>query len=150
MTTVLDTTDHRTRQVRRTLWLGFALQLAVAAVPLIDLATFDSITEHVRAAYPDWSAEDVALDRDAITWSLTGIGVLGCVGWLVAVALAKRPNASRITVTALFAIGLMTSLTLLSMGGEGYDLVVPLAHGLLALLPLLAGLAAVVAVWRRR
>lgn len=148
MTTATAPADTRMRRIRLALWTGLALQIALAALPLLDLATLDTITGHVEAAYPDWSAGDVALDRDAITWSLTGIGVLGAIGWLTALARARR-GAPRITVTVLFALGLLTSLTVLSMGGEQYDLIVPLGYGLLGLLPVLAGLAALVAVWRK-
>ncbi|MEU5871135.1 hypothetical protein AB0A73_06175 [Glycomyces sp. NPDC047369] len=146
--TTATATDDRMRLVRRALWTGLALQLALAVLPLLDLATLDTITGHVEAAYPDWSAGDVALDRNAIAWSLAGVGVLGAVGWLVALARARR-GAPRATVTVLFALGLLTALTLLGTGGEAYDVIVPLGYGLLGLLPVLAGLAALVAVWRK-
>ncbi|MEU6249646.1 hypothetical protein [Glycomyces sp. NPDC047010] len=146
-TTAIRTADPRMGQVRQALWIGLALQLALAALPLLDLATLDTITAHVRTAYPDWSAGDVALDRNAITWSLVGLGVLGAVGWLIALLRARR-GAPRVTATVLFTLGLVTSLTLLGTGGENYDQIVPLGYGLLGLLPVLAGLAALVSVWR--
>ncbi|MFB9662863.1 hypothetical protein ACFQS3_21875 [Glycomyces mayteni] len=147
--TTADTTaaDPRMRQVRQALWAGLALQLALAVLPLLDLATLDTFTAHVEAAYPDWSAGDVALDRNAIAWSLVGVGALGAVGWIFALLRARR-TAPRITATVLFALGLLTSLTLLGTGGEQYEQIVPLGYGLLGLLPVLAGLAALVAVWR--
>ena len=46
------------------------------------------------------------------------------------------------------AAGTLVALTNLGLGGERYTVIVPYAYGALTLLPCLAGLAAVVSVWR--
>ncbi|MQM28252.1 hypothetical protein [Glycomyces albidus] len=64
--------------------------------------------------------------------------------------MSRRSGPARAVTTVLFGLGLLTSLTVLSTGGENYDLIVPLGYGLLGLLPVLAGAGAVAAVWRGR
>lgn len=132
------------------LYAGLALTVIAAVAPLIDIATVDTLTDHVRQAYPDWPASEVSKDRDAIAIYLAVAGGLGLVCWLVAIgAVAARRRWAKIAVTVLFAAGTLIALTNMSLGGENYDTILPPAYGLLGLLPCLAGLAAVVLVWRK-
>ncbi|WP_030159351.1 hypothetical protein [Glycomyces sp. NRRL B-16210] len=132
------------------MYLGLALTAIAAVAPLIDIATVDTLTDHVRQAYPDWPASEVGKDRDAIATYLAATGGLGLVCWLVAIgAVATGRRWARGLVTALFAVGTLIALTNMSLGGEGYDTILPPAYGALGLLPCLAGLAAVILVWRK-
>ncbi|MGH1564676.1 hypothetical protein [Mumia sp. DW29H23] len=138
----------RNRQVRDAAAIGLALQIVTTVLPLLDLAYFGTIESHVRDAYPAWPASDVALDRDAIAWSLVVIGVLGVVGWIVTIWSARRGRAVRAIVTSLFVVGTVVNLTVAGLGGEAYDTIVPLWLGVTTLvLPGLAGIAALVAAW---
>jgi hypothetical protein len=130
------------------LYAGLALSVIGAVAPYVDIATADTIAVHVRDAYPDWPASEVRKDRDAIALALALLGGLGAATWAVAIAAAGKPWARRFT-TAAFAVGTIAALTVGFTGGEAYSTIVPPAYGALVTLPCLAGLAAVVLVWRR-
>jgi hypothetical protein len=137
--------------VRPALLTGLALTVLATVAPLIDLLTVDTIGDHVRAAYPDWSADLVTKDRNAITIYLVAVGVLGLAGWLWSlIALARNNRRLRAIATTLLILGATIQLTTLSVGGEAYKTIVPTLHGTLGVLPSLAGLVAVVGLWRRR
>ncbi|MFG3255807.1 hypothetical protein [Streptomyces sp. NPDC048172] len=137
--------------LRTVMYSGLALTAAAALVPLIDLATVDSVTDHVRAAYPDWSASDVSKDRTAIVSYLAVVGALGVLCWLWAIRSVGRGSArARAVTTALFAVGACWALYDLTWSSAEYAHVIPVLYGVLGLLPCLAGLAAVVLVWRGR
>ncbi|MEU6859627.1 hypothetical protein AB0B28_12240 [Glycomyces sp. NPDC046736] len=133
------------------LWAGLALSLIGGVAPLIDMATVDSLSAHVRQAYPQWPADLVGKDRDAIAYSLAAVGGLGAAVWAVSLwAVAKGRRWTRGLVTSAFAVGTLVALTCASLSGDQYDQVLPPVYSALVLLPSLAGLAAVVLVWRRR
>ena len=137
--------------VRQALYVGLLLTLLATLAPLIDLVTADSIGDHVRAAYPNWSADDVAKDRAAITIYLVAVGVVGLAGWLTSiVGVARNKRWARWVSTTLFLLGVTIQLTDLSVGGEAYSTIVPPLHGVIGVLPSLAGLVAVVGLWRHR
>lgn len=133
------------------MYVGLLLTVVAGVAPLVDIATADSLFDHVRQAYPEWPAETVRQDRDAIAIYLAAVGGLGALCWIAAIwAVAAERRWARGTVTALFAVGTLLALTGSSLGGEQYDTIVPPLYGLLGVLPCLAGLAAVVLVWKRR
>jgi hypothetical protein len=151
MTTIAAPPRSPATYVRPALFAGLALTVLATIAPLVDLLTADSIGDHVRAAYPGWSADLVSKDRNAITVYLVAVGVLGLAGWLWSiVAVAHGNRRVRGLSTTLFALGATIQLTTLSIGGESYTTIVPTFHGVLGLLPSLAGLVAVVGLWRRR
>jgi hypothetical protein len=132
---------------RTALYAGLALTVAATLVPLVDLVTADTLTDHVRSAYPSWSADLVAKDRNAIVGYLAAVGVLGAACWLWAIRSVGRRSMRR-TVTVLFAVGACTLLFDLSYSGGAYDRIIPALYGVTGLLPALAGAVAVVQVWR--
>lgn len=137
--------------VRRALYGGLLLTVVATLAPVVDLMTVDTIGDHVRAAYPDWSADAVAKDRNAITIYLVAVGLLGLVGWVWSiVAVARGSRRLRAICTTLFVVGATVQLIGLSVGGEAYTTIVPPLHGVIGFLPSLAGLVAVAGVWRRR
>ncbi|RIQ22314.1 hypothetical protein [Jiangella rhizosphaerae] len=132
------------------LQLGVGLQVVCLALPLLDLWFFGSIEGHVEAAYPEWDASEVALDRNAIVIALLVVGVLGLAGWLAALWAAKRGRAVCATVTTLFVLGMTTVAAVAGAGGDPYDQYVPLWLGSTILVLLaLPGITAVLAVWFR-
>lgn len=135
----------------RALWLGLALTVLVALAPLIDLATADTLSAHVRDAYPDWGPATVRGDRDAITVYLVAVGALGAVMWLWTIRVVTRGRrGARALATFALAAGACVALSDLVLAGGRYDTVVPTPYGVLGLLPVAAGVAAVVPLWRRR
>ncbi|WP_433354626.1 hypothetical protein ACQP25_13410 [Microtetraspora malaysiensis] len=132
------------------MYAGLALTVIAAVAPFIDVATVDSITDHVRGAYPDWPADLVAGDRNAIIVYLSVVTLLGVVGWLWTIwAVAKRKRWSRVATTVMFVLGACHALSCLAFSGGQYANVVPYPYGALASLPVLAGLGVVIALWLR-
>jgi hypothetical protein len=137
--------------LKKALYAGLLLTIVATVAPLIDLATADTIGEHVQSAYPDWPGDEVGKDRMAITVYLVAVGVLGLVGWLwTLAAVARDKRGARAIGTTLFLLGATIQLTSLSVGGEAYTTIVPTLHGVIGFLPSLAGLIAVIGLWRRR
>ena len=133
------------------LFVGLALTVIAALAPIVDIATIDTIGDHVRAAYPQWSPALVAEDRNAIAIYMVATNIIGIIGWLATIgAVLARRRWARGLATTLFAFGLLYSLLNLGFGGAAYHVVVPTDHGLLTLLPTLAGLVALVSLWRGR
>ncbi|GAB3660032.1 hypothetical protein [Glycomyces tarimensis] len=133
------------------LYLGLALTALVALAPLIDTVTVDAIGGHVRAAYPEWPAGQVRLDRTAIIAWVAVTNALGMPLWWWTIRLAgKGHRRARTVATWAFAAGACLALLNLGFGGERYETVVPLFFGLMGLLPLAAGLLALVPMWRKR
>lgn len=131
------------------MYAGLALTAAATLVPLIDMVTVDSLTDHVRAAYPYWPAALVTGDRNAIVIYLCVIGLLGIVGWLWAIrTVAKHKRTARRVTTVGFVLGTGVALFDLTFSGGEYDRVLPPLYGIIGLLPSLAGLVTVLWVWR--
>lgn len=149
MTVQTGTRTNRWQRTTRALQAGVVLQVVCLLLPLLDLWFVGSIERHVEAAYPEWGPDDVALDRNAIAISLAVVGVLGLVGWLAALWATRRGKGVRATVTTLFALGMVTLLSVAAMGGEPSDPYVPLWLGSTTLLVLaVPGVAAVMAAFR--
>lgn len=143
---MMTATEHRPAA----LYLGLALTALVALAPLIDTATAGSIAEHVRAAYPDWPADHVRLERNAIVAWTAITNALGIPLWLWTIRLVGKGRRRTRTVAAwAFAAGAGLALLNLSFGSEQYETVLPPFFGLIGLLPSLVGLVALVAVWKR-
>lgn len=151
MTNTIDqtTTTHSRRSTA--LYIGLALTVIATIAPLLDIATIDTLTAHVRDAYPDWGSDVVSADRNAIAiWIAVGSG-LGIPLWLLTIwAVNAQKRWARVVAVIGFALGLLVALINLSIGGDRYDVVVPYAYGTLTLLPCVAGIAAMVAIWRKR
>jgi len=140
---------NTSRRHRHLLRAGLVATALVALVPILDLVTVDTIRNHVRDAYPDWSAESVAADRAAITAYLVTVGALGALGWAWTLhLLTRRPERARVVGSVMLALGALVALTNVSYGGEAYETIVPLSYGLIGLIPVLVGVAAVVELWR--
>lgn len=140
----------RWRSTEQALQLGVGLQVLCLLLPLLDLWVFGSIERHVEAAYPEWDAGEVAMDRNAIVIGLLVTGVLGLAGWLVSLRAARRDRGVRATVTTLFLLGLTTLATVAGTGSDPYDQYVPLwLGGTILVLLALPGITAVLAVWFR-
>ncbi|MEU7315460.1 hypothetical protein [Streptomyces sp. NPDC007083] len=133
------------------MYIGLALTAVSALAPLVDVATVDTIAGHVRAAYPQWGPGAVGRDRTAITLYLALTGGLGVLLWLVVIrAVAADRRWARAGATSAWGVGVTVAMANLGMGGEHYEVIVPVGYGLLTLLPCVAGGAAVLRLWRRR
>lgn len=129
---------------------GLILNVIATVAPVVDIATVDTISDHVRAAYPSWGHALVESDRNAMVIYLVVTGVLGIICWLCVIwAVIARKRWARAAATSAFAAGALLALMNLTLGGGQYSVILPTGYGVLTLLPSLAGLAAVVSLWRR-
>lgn len=142
-------TGPRAATARSAMLIGLLLTVLAGAAPLLDLATTDLVGDHVRAAYPQWPADTVSGDRNAIVAWLVGGSVLGLIGWWTTQRAVRRSaRRGRLVGLGWLALGAIWSLLTLSVGGEAYDVIVPTVFGVLTLLPVLAGCAVVYQLWR--
>lgn len=135
----------------RAMYIGLGLTVLATLAPLLDVATVDTLSKHVRDAYPAWGPDLVAGDRNAMVLYLVITGGLGILAWLWTIrAVRAGKRRAHIATTIAFAAGATVALLNLTAGGGAYDLVLPAGYGVLTLLPCLAGVVVVVSVWRRR
>lgn len=128
---------------------GLILNVIAAVAPVVDIATVDTISDHVRAAYPGWGHTLVESDRNAIVIYLVVTGILGIISWLFVIrAVVAGKRWARAAATSAFTIGALLALMNLTLGGGNYDVILPAGYGVLTLLPSVAGLVAVVSLWR--
>ncbi|MBO0731884.1 MAG: hypothetical protein J2P57_21675 [Acidimicrobiaceae bacterium] len=129
---------------------GLTLNVIATIAPVVDVATVDTLSDHVRAAYPAWGPSLVDADRNAMLIYLVVTGVLGIISWLCVIrAVVAGKRWAPIAATSAFAVGAILALTNLTLGGGHYHVILPTGYGVLTLLPSLAGLVAVVSLWRR-
>lgn len=137
------------RRLVRIMYVGMAVTAVLMLAPIVDMFTADSISTHVRGTYPQWPAHKVHEDRDAIVAWLALVGVLGLGFWHWAIRAVRRHSGrARLVVTSAFTMGLIAVLINLSVGGHGYQQVVPLSYGLLSLIPVAVGSIALVRTWQ--
>ncbi|MFD1935017.1 MULTISPECIES: hypothetical protein [Nonomuraea] len=139
-----------TRRTVVIMYVGLALTLIAMLVPLADLAIGDTLSSHVRDVYSAYLQPD-QVDSTA-TVLLTYLLVTGALGvlswWWLIVAVRRRRRWARVAATIVLALAGCAALV--NLFAEEYGrTIVPAFIGLTGLLPCLAGLAAVVLLWRR-
>lgn len=75
--------------------LGPTLTIFATLAPLLDIATVDTLSGHVRDAYPDQGPGMVAADRNTVVIYLVVTGVLGILGWLLPAVPFLAPRSMR-------------------------------------------------------
>jgi hypothetical protein len=131
--------------------VGLLLTIAATAAPYVDRARGNVLAHHIRAGYPDYTASKV--DNAVTAWLviLTVSGALGLAGWLATICAVRSGKPWDVWVaTAMFAIGTGLALTALLTKDTSGDPGLAPQLGWIGLLPCLAGLLAVVLLWRRR
>ncbi|GMA23631.1 hypothetical protein GCM10025864_13900 [Luteimicrobium album] len=134
-----------------TLWPGLALTVVATVVPFVDAGTTHVLADHVRAGYPAYSAHEIDAAVTAYLAILATAGVLGTAGWLVTIRGARRERRwVPWLATALLVLGAGLALTGLTVTDTSGDVGLAPAVAWFQVLPCLAGLGAVVLLWRRR
>jgi hypothetical protein len=109
----------------------------------VDLLTLDATKTAIARRSPGMTAGQVASTQHALTAGFVAGGVIAAVAWVVLARSCQRGQSwARITGTVLFALATVDTLV-------GLTTPVALAARLWALVVWLAGLAAVVFLWRR-
>lgn len=131
------------------MFCGLVLTLLVAVFVVVDQATGDLLTQHIRDAYPAFSPSEVAADQSAIQTYLFATCAVGAAAWLwTAWAVHKRKTWARTATTTVFVLGAGLLFINATAGGEAYAQILPVSYGVVGLLPGVAGLVAVVLLWR--
>jgi hypothetical protein len=133
-----------------TLYAGAVLTAVAAAAPVVDRLTGQVLAAHIRHGYPTYS--DHRVDVAVTTWLvlLAAVGVVGLASWALTIWAVSTGRAwGRLVATIAFAAGTTVALSaLLTKDTSGEVGLEPLL-GWIGLLPCVAGLIAVVRLWRR-
>jgi hypothetical protein len=144
------TTTHHERSTIGTMYAGLGLTVAALITPYVDHATANVLAGHIRAGYPTYT--QARIDSAVTTYLvyLSVVGALGIICWLAAIwALKAGKQWARGAATAMFALGTGIALTDLLIKDTSGDTGLPPLLGWAGILPCLAGLLAVVLLWRR-
>lgn len=128
------------------MYTGLALTVAAMLALVVDLASTGVLAQHLHEVYEGYVASPPVAGVAAYLFTL---GALGVLGWLWMVwAVRRRKRWARLAATVLFLLASAVALTNLTV--TEYDqTILPIQVGVAGLLPCVAGLAAVVLLWRR-
>lgn len=132
------------------MYVGLGLTLLALVVPYVDRTGAEVLADHYREGYPGYSEAEI--DTAVTTWLvvLTVLGVLGVAGWLWAIqAVEKGRPWARWGVTALFAAAVPVLLAAALIEDTSGDTGLPSRLGVVVAAPGVAGLVAVIQLWRR-
>ena len=151
MTTVSMTPTRYPRSAIAPLYIGLAFTVVSMLVLYIGHAAANVLADHIRSGHP---AYDVArIDAAVMTYLvyLSVVGALGIIGWMLTIwATSTGKRWARQLAAALFAAGTSIALFNLLVEDTSGDTGLPPLIGWVGLLPSLAGVLAVVLLWRKR
>ncbi|TQL67771.1 hypothetical protein FB381_1653 [Nocardioides albertanoniae] len=128
---------------------GLALSVAAVAVVYVDRATTNVLADHIRAGYPSYGEDRIGEGVRVYTTYLTVLGAIGVIGWAVSLWVSRvRPRVAPWLVTTLFLLGTGVALFNLTIRDTSGETGLAPQIGWVGMLPSIAGLAAVVLVWR--
>jgi uncharacterized membrane protein YidH (DUF202 family) len=132
---------------RRRPSIPVALTALALAVPVVDQLTVKSLAVHVHAVYAGYGVPEPP--ASVIVTYLVVVGAIGTVSWLIAIwAIRHHRRWARPVATALFLLATGLAVVNLTASEYGNQTVLPQWLGLVGLLPCLAGLVAVIPLWR--
>jgi hypothetical protein len=132
------------------MYAGLGLTVVALVTPYIDHATANVLAGHIRAGYPTYARARIDSAVTTYLVYLSVVGALGIICWLWTIwALKAGKRWARGAATAMFALGTGIALIDLLMKDTSGDTGLPPLLGWAGMLPCLAGLLAVVLLWRR-
>ncbi|WP_232265443.1 hypothetical protein [Streptomyces pactum] len=144
------TNPPRARGALGAMYAGLALTVLATLAPYADRGTTHLLADRIRAGYPGYSPARIDSAVTTYLVVLTAIGALGVLAWLTAAwALRAGKRWARPAATALFVIGTGVGLTGLLTEDTSGETGLPPELGWAGMAPCLAGLVAVVLLWRR-
>jgi hypothetical protein len=144
------TTARLSRPAIVALYAGLTLTVGTLLVLYADHSGTNVLAAHIRVGYPTY--DDARISSAATTYViyLSVLGALGAIGWLATIwAAGTRRRWARWVAAGLFVVGTSIALFNLLVTDTSGDTGLPPLLGWLGLLPCLAGLVAVVALWRK-
>ncbi|WP_216206423.1 hypothetical protein [Amycolatopsis aidingensis] len=135
-----------TRNAITAMYVGLALTLIAAVVPIIDQ---DSLSKPVVGKYQEYTEAELEGARSFVMAYLITLAAIGVVCWLLMIWAARRQKGwTRVTATTIFVLALGIALMNLVLEEYG-NKIVPTSMAVAGLLPCVAGLVAVVFLWKR-
>jgi hypothetical protein len=137
--------------VLASLYAGLVLTVLSVAAVYVDRASTGLLAAHLEAGYPSYSASEI--DEAVGLWTivLTTVGALGVIGWVLAIwAVRRGARWAGWLVGSLFTLGTVLALYLLTVRDNNGETGLPMELGLVGLVPSVAGLVAVLLMWRAR
>ncbi|WP_218951939.1 hypothetical protein [Amycolatopsis anabasis] len=128
-------------------YLGLALTVLAALAVVVD---GDGLARHLHDIEDSWIGVAKANETPSVvTTYLFVVAALGIVSWLVtAWAVRRRKRWARPFATTVFVLAAGIAVLNLTMREYGRT-ILPALHGVAGVLPCVAGLVAVVLLWRR-
>ena len=131
------------------MYAGLGLTVAALIIAYVDNATANVLEDHVRAGFPTYSQSRIDSAVTAYLVYLSVVGALGVIGWLWTIWAVKAGKWwARAAATVLFALGTGIALLDLLIRDKSGDTGLPPLLGWVGMLPCLAGLLAVMVLWR--
>ncbi|WP_280444974.1 hypothetical protein [Nocardia brasiliensis] len=130
------------------MYTGLALTVVAAIVPYLGRAQL--LTEHIRASYPGYTQSRI--DEAVTTYLvvLTIIGACGVIAWLATTWSVKAGKRwARPVATVTFGLGTSVALAALLTEDTSGDVGLAPLLGWIGVLPCLAGLLAILLLWRQ-
>ena len=145
----MTTSDQRS--AIRAMYAGLGLTVVAMLVPYVDHATANVLAGHIRAGYPAYAQARIGSAVTTYLVYLSVVGALGIVCWLWTIRAVKAGRRwARGAATTVFALGTAIALTDLLIKDTSGQTGLPPLLGWAGVIPCLAGLLAVVLLWRRR
>jgi len=131
------------------MYAGLGLGVVALIAPYLDHVTANVLADHIRAGYPGYSRARVGAAATTYVIYLSVIGALGIGCWLGAIRAVRAGRRwARAAATAAFAAGTGIALFDLLIRDTSGDTGLPPLLSWTGVLPCLAGLLAVVLLWR--
>jgi len=147
--TMTTTTTKRHQPALRAMYAGLVLTVVATIAPYVDRAIGNVLADHIKDGYPTYSHEQI--DAAVTLWMviLSVVGALGIVSWIWTIwAVRARKAWARWAVAAVFVLGTSVALTALLIKDTSGDTGLAPLLGWSGMLPCLAGLGAVLLLWR--
>jgi hypothetical protein len=149
-TTYHEQSAHHERSALGAMYAGLGLTFVALIVPYVDHATANVLADHIRAGYPAYTQAHIDSAVTTYLVYLSVVGALGIICWLWTIRAVKTGKWwARGAATAVFALGTGIALIDLLVKDTSGDAGLPPLLGWVGMLPCLAGLLAVMLLWRR-
>ena len=144
------TTTYHERPAIGAMYAGLGLTVVALIVLYVDHATANVLADHIRAGYPAYAQARIHSAVTTYLVYLSVVGALGIICWLGTIrALKVGKRWARGAATVMFALGTGIALIDLLVRDTSGDTGLPPLLGWAGMLPCLAGLLAVMLLWRR-
>ena len=138
------------RSVYVAMTAGLALTLLSTVVPYVDQAGGHVLADHVRAGYPAYTQARVDTAVTAYVAILSVIGGLGSIAWIATIwAVKAEKSCAPVLATAMLTLGATIGLTGLLTKDTSGDTGLPPELGWMGMAPSLAGLLAVILLYKK-